>query len=507
MEFYPWWTDEQKKFAQEIEQFATENIPKAEEAFWTRTFPEDLIEEAKKRGYFGAGIPKEYGGLGLGATGACIACEQLNRMYAVGHVLVTSYIGGLHQILHNGTEEQKQEWLTKMAKGQLGAVCITEIFAGSDAASVMTTAEKDGDEWIINGKKRFTTTAGPAERYLVYAKTSEDPEDRRRNRHLTAFVVEKGTPGFSLEKINPLVGFDNLPNGYLDFDHVRIPDFNRIGEVGAGWMIMMTGLNFERLIGAAAAAGALEDVIKTVVYYTNRRVQFGSQISRLTTNQFKIADMITKQKTARLMTYYTAYIMDQGQMAAVESAIAKLLNTDYCTEIGLEAIQIMGGDGLCKFYPAERMIREGKIGQIVAGTNEIQKVVIYRMGALSYLDWPFRLRWNPRLETPTLSLEEGPWKGKEITEEVMLKILAEDYRCNPGLYMTIEDIEKETGLEKDKILELLSKLEEKKLIVTYKDRRGNVTMAKATYAGIRQTYPLDHYKWYPDWFDVEKLGF
>ncbi|MGQ9723236.1 MAG: acyl-CoA dehydrogenase family protein [Candidatus Jordarchaeum sp.] len=507
MQMYPWWTEEQKKFAQEIEQFATERVPRAEELFWTRTFPMEIVEEAKKRGYFGAGIPEEYAGLGLGCTGACIACEQLNRMYAVGHILVTSYIGGLHQILHNGTEEQKQEWLTKMAKGQLGAVCITEVFAGSDAASVMTTAEKDGDEWIINGKKRFTTTAGPADRYLVYAKTSEEYEVRRKNQHITTFVVEKGTPGFHLEKVNPLVAFDNLPNSYLDFEDVRIPDFNRIGPVGGGWNIMMTGLNFERLIGAAAAAGALEDVIKQVIYYVNRRVQFRSQIGDFQYNQFKIADMITKQQMARLITFYSAYIMDQGQMAAIESGIAKMLSTDYATEIGLDAIQLMGGDGLTRFYPAERLLREGKIGQIVAGTNEVQKLVIYRMGSLAYIDWPYRLRWNEKLETPTLQLGPGPWHGKQITEDVMLSILAEDYRCNPGLYMAVDDCEKETGLPKDKILELWAKLEEKGLIVTFKDRRGNVILAKANYKGIRKAYPLDHFKWFPDWFDVEKHGF
>lgn len=507
MELFPWWTDEQKKFAQEIEQFATENIPRAEELFWTRTFPMEIVEDAKKRGYFGAGIPKEYGGLGLGVTGACIACEQMNRMYAVGHVLVTCYIGGLHQLLYHGTEEQKQEWLTKMAKGQLGSICITEIFAGSDAAAVMTEARKEGDEWVINGKKRFSTTAGPAERYLVYTKTSEDPQVRRTRSHITTFIVEKGTPGLSLEKVNPLIGFDSLPNSYLDFNEVRVPDFNRVGDVGAGWMMMMNALNYERLIGAAAVSGGLEDVIKAVVYYTNRRVQFRTQLSGLLNNQFKIAEMITKQKTARLSTFYTAYLMDLGQMGAVESSIAKMLGTDYAVEVGLDAIQLMGGDGLTKFYPAERLVREGKIGQIVAGTNEITKIIIYRMGALSYLDWPYRLRWNPTLETPTQSLDEGPWKGKEITEEIMLKILAEDYRCNPGLYMTVEDIEKETGLEKDKILELWAKLEEQNLIVTFQDRRGNIIMAKANYYGIRKAYPLEHYKWFPDWFDVEKWGF
>jgi hypothetical protein len=199
--------------------------------------------------------------------------------------------------------------------------------------------------------------------------------------------------------------------------------------------------------------------------------------------------------------------MDQGQMAAIESGIAKMLSTDYATEIGVDAIQLTGGDGLTKFYPVERLIREGKIGQIVAGTNEVQKLVIYRMGALAYLDWPFRLRWDEKLETPTLKLGPGPWHGKKITEDMMLKIMAEDYRCNPGLYMAVDDCEKETGLAKDKILELWAKLEEKKMIVTYKDRRGNVTMAKANYTGIRKANPLDYYKWFPDWFDIEKMGF
>ncbi|MEM3526550.1 MAG: acyl-CoA dehydrogenase, partial [Candidatus Jordarchaeaceae archaeon] len=394
----------------------------------------------------------------------------------------------------------------KIARGQLGAVCITEVFAGSDAASITTTAEKDGDEWVINGKKRFTTTAGPAERYLVYAKTSDDPEARRKNQHLTAFIVEKGAPGFHLERANPLIGFDNLPNCYLDFDNVRVPDFNRIGPVGAGWNIMMTALNFERLISAAANEGALEDVIRQVVYYTKRRVQFNLQISELESNQFKIADMITKQRIARLVTFYSAYLMDMGQMAAVESSMAKMLCSDYAIAIGIEAAQLLGGDGLCRFYPVERVIREGKIGQIVAGTNDVQKLVIYRMGSAAYMDWPYRLRWNEKLETPTLSLN-GSWHGKQIDENEMLKILAEDYRCNPGLYMTVEDCEKETGLKKEEILKLWAKLEEKKLIVTFKDRRGNVVMAKANYAGIRKAFPLEHYKWFPDWFDVETLGF
>jgi alkylation response protein AidB-like acyl-CoA dehydrogenase len=507
LETFPWWTEEQKKFAEELQAFAIQNIPKAEKAFWTRTFPMEIVREVQKRGYFGAAVPKKYGGLELGATGACIAAEQLGRLYAVGHVFVVSQLGGTHQLLHFGTEEQKEEWLTKIAKGQLGAVCITEPFAGSDAASVWTTARKEGDEWVIMGKKRYITGAGPAERYFVYAKTSNDPEVIGKYRHLTAFIVEKGTPGFSLEKINELIGFDNVPNGYLNFDDVRVPDFNRIGDVGAGWTIMTSGLNFERLAASAVVGGALEDIIRMVIYYTNRRVQFNQQTNRFVNNQFKIADMITMNKLARIVTYYTAMLLDNGQNPAVEASIAKLLNTDYAVQTGLDAVQIVAGDGLTKFYPVERLVREGKIGQIVAGTNEVQKLIIYRMGALSYLDMPYRLRMDPDLGVPVLSLDEGPWKGKEITEDVLLKILAEDYRTNPGLYMTLEDLEKETGLEKIKLLGLVASLEKKNLVATFKDRRGNVIMAKANYEGLRKAYPAEHYRWFPDWFDPEELGF
>jgi alkylation response protein AidB-like acyl-CoA dehydrogenase len=507
METFPWWTDEQKKFSEELQKFVIQNIPKAEKAFWARTFPMDIVRDVQERGYFGAAVPKKYGGLELGATGACIAAEQLGRLYAVGHVFVVSQLGGTHQLLHFGTEEQKDEWLPKIAKGQLGAVCITEPFAGSDAASVWTTARKEGDEWVIMGRKRYITGAGPADRYFVYTKTSNDPEVVGKYGHLTAFIVEKGTPGFTLEKINELIGFDNVPNGYLNFDDVRVPDFNRIGDVGGGWAVMTSGLNFERLVASAVVGGGLEDIIRMVIYYTNRRVQFSQQTNRFVNNQFKIADMITMNKIARIVTYYTAMLLDSGQNPAIEASIAKLLNTDYAVQTGLDAVQVTGGDGLTKFYPVERLVREGKIGQVVAGTNEVQKLIIYRMGALSYLDMPYRLRMDPDLGIPVLSLDDGPWKGKKITEDVMLKILAEDYRTNPGLYMTVEDLEKETGLEKGKVLEFVASLEKKNLVATFKDRRGNVIMAKANYEGLRKAYPAEYYRWFPDWFDPEELGF
>jgi len=270
-----WWTDEQKAIYKDVRQFVEDNYEEAEKYFWNTKFPWPLVKKVAEKGYFGAGVPKEYGGLELGATGSCIVAAQLGRLYAVGHVFTVSMLAGLEQVLRFGTDEQRNNWLPKIASGEeLGALCITEPFAGSDAANVFTSAIKDGDEWVLNGKKRYITGAGVSDRYFIYAKTSDEKDIRKQYGHITAFMVEKGRPGFSLEKINPLIGFDNVPNGYIDFDHVRIPDFNRIGAVGNGWNVMMAGLNFERLIGAAVFSGLFEDIINLLFYFTKRRVQF-----------------------------------------------------------------------------------------------------------------------------------------------------------------------------------------------------------------------------------------
>jgi len=314
-------------------------------------------------------------------------------------------LAGLEQLLRYGTEEQKKKWLPKCAAGkELGALCITEPFAGSDAASVMTTAVKDGDEWILNGKKRFITGAGVSHRYFIYAKTSDDSNDRKQYNHVTSFLVERGTPGFSLEKINPLIGFSNVPNGVIDFDHVRIPDENRVGAVGSGWNVMMAGLNFERLIGAAVFGGTFSDLIQLAFNYTKRRVQFGKTTNRFPGVQNEIAEIIAKEKVSRLFTYNCAKMLDDGKEPMVEASIAKMINTEYAREIGTKIIQILGGDGLTKFYPAERLLKEGKTGEIVAGTTEVQKMIIYRFSAmLPRYNESLRLRWSDEINAPIIS--------------------------------------------------------------------------------------------------------
>ncbi|MHA1649277.1 MAG: acyl-CoA dehydrogenase family protein [Candidatus Helarchaeota archaeon] len=505
-----WWTDEQKEFAKEIDEFVDDHIQEAEEAYWERRFPWKVMEDVAKKGYMGAGVPKEYGGLDLGATGCCIVAEGLGRLYAVGHVFVVSMLGGLHQLIVFGTDEQKEKYLRQIAEGKvLGAVCITEPFAGSDAANVFTTARKEGDKWIINGKKRFITGAAAAGRYFVYCKTSDDPEDRRQYRHITAFVIDKGTKGFTLEKINSLIGFDNVPNGYLDFDNVEVSDANRVGGVGQGWQVMMSGLNFERLIGAAVVGGGLADILKMLAHYMERRVQFNTQVNRFTNLQFDFADIVTRYNIARLVTYHSAYLLDHSKELKLTefetgtwASIAKLYNTEAARDTGLQAVQMAGGDGLTRFYPIERLVRESKIGEIVAGTTEVQKMIIYRMTLMKkgFLDLKFRFKIHPDIGVPIITSEPSPWEGKEVNKENILKILAEDYKCNPGLYMTPDDIRRTIKGKKKAINEVLEELEKDKLIVTLRHpRTQKILLAKANYEGLRKAYPKEYYRWYPDW--------
>jgi alkylation response protein AidB-like acyl-CoA dehydrogenase len=250
MEPFSWWNDKQKSLMEEAKAFADINLPRGEEIFWTKEFPSDLLREVARKGWFGAVIPQEYGGIDAGVTGVAIVAEELSRVgSALGEAYSVSMFGGVEQLLAFGTEEQKRRWLPKIAKGEVvGAVCITEPFVGSDAASVESTAGREGDFFILNGKKRFITNAGLADIYVVYAKTSDKPEDRSKYQHLTAFLVEKGASGFSVEKINELSGWVGLPNGVLDFNDVRVPAENVIGQEGAGWKVMTAGLNFERVV-------------------------------------------------------------------------------------------------------------------------------------------------------------------------------------------------------------------------------------------------------------------
>ena len=507
MESFPWWNQKQKSLMKEAKSFADQNLSRGEEISWTREFPKDLLEEIAKKGWFGALIPEEYGGIGTGVTGCCIVAEELSRVCSAltGAYSVTMF-GGTEQLLKFGTEEQKRKWLPRVAKGMLGAICITEPGVGSDAASIETTARLEGDKYVINGKKRFITNAGVADIYLVYAKTSDRPEDKAKYRHLSAFILEKGTAGFTVERINELAGWVGLPNGYLDFDETRVPVENRIGQEGDGWKVLVEGLNFERTLFSAGMLGPMKEALRYAVCHAERRIQFGRPTIDWEVNQFKIADMIAKFMISRLTVYYAAHLMDLNAEAVLEATLAKLYTPESYERVLTEASQVMGGDGWTKFYPVEDFLRDAKVNQIGAGTSEVMRMVVFRQGTRALaedLKMPVR-RIHEKLNVP-ISMPK-PKVIPENNEENILSVLAEDYRVNPGLYMSCEDIKTRFGNIKDeKLYELLVSLEKKGLAKLYRDGKGTIQLVKATYAGLRKAKPLKYYHWFPEWINKKLL--
>jgi alkylation response protein AidB-like acyl-CoA dehydrogenase len=507
MEFYPWWDEKQRKLAEEARKFADENLPRGEEIAWTKEFPVDLLKAVADRGWFGAPIPEAYGGMEAGVTGCCIVAEELSRICSalVGAYSVTMF-GGVEQLMKFGTEEQRRRWLPQIVKGKLGAICITEPAIGSDAAGIETTAELDGDEYILNGKKRFITNAGVADIYCVYAKTSDNPEDRAKYRHLSAFIVEKGTPGFVVERINELGGWIGLPNGYLSFDDARVSVKNRLGAEGDGWKVLVDGLNFERNLFAAGMLGPMREAIRYAVGHAQRRLQFGRPTIDFEVNQFKIADMFARLRTARLLTYYAAYLMDLKAEAVMEATMAKLYASEAYERLVIDAQQVMGGDGWTRFYPLETFVRDAKVNQLGAGTSEVMRMVLYRQGLRAMRE---ELKMPPREIHPKLGVPVSTTKPKvitEVSEKTLLELLAEDYRVNPGLYMSRDDIkERLTDVTDEQLDKLLTSLEAKGLVKLYKDRRGNTAMAKATYKGLKEAKPPEYYQWFPEWIKKQKL--
>lgn len=506
-EVYPWFNEKQKKLAEDTRKFADQNLSKGEEIAWTKEFPTDLLKEVASKGWFGAPIPATYGGTETGATGCCIIAEELSR---VSSALTAAYsvtmFGGAEQVLHFGNEEQKKRWLPQFAQGKLGAICITEPSIGSDAGGIETTAVHEGDNYVMNGKKRFISSAGTADIYCVYARTSERPEDRAKYSHLSAFIVEKGMKGFAVERINELGGWVGLPNGYLDFDEVHVPAANRLGAEGEGWKVVVDGLNFERTLFGAGMLGPMREALKYAVAHSQRRIQFGEPTIDFEVNQFKIADILAQLHTARLLTYYAAYLMDMKVDVAAEASLAKLYASEAYERLLKEAQQVMGGDGWTMFYPLETFMRDAKVNQLGAGTSEVMRMVLYRQGIRAManeLKMPHR-QIHPKLGVPISTTK--PAVMKDVNENALLEVLAEDYRVNPGLYMSRSDMkEKFASIADDQLNQLLTALEAKALVRLYKDRKGNIALAKATYKGLKQAKPLSYYQWYPDWLNKDLI--
>lgn len=512
MEKYNWWTEAQKKLAGEAEVIVDDIMPRYVELAWEKKYPRELANVLAKAGWFGSLIPKKYGGRfeDWGITGTCIIHEELGRCGEVATVVCPTMIGGTHQIVHDGTEAQKQRWLPKIARGELFcAVCMTEPYVGSDLASIETTAKRDGEYYILNGKKRFTTNLGGADLYMVYAKSSDEPDDKRKYRHLTALIVEKGTSGFSVEKVNDLVGLDGAYNGYLNFDNARVPAANRLLNEGDGWKVMMGGLNVERLLSAAEPLGSMREVLRWAVYHMQRRVQFGIPTIEQPVNQQKVADMIWHLTLCRLAVYHTAHIFDTGGDAPLEAAMMKLVTSDALMSDSIAAMQCMGGDGVTKYYPVDRIMRKAKVSQVAAGTNEVARMVLCRQGIellAKDLEAPQRVI-SEKLGIPiTVGKEKvRPLARGSSGEQRLLEVFAENYRVNPGLYMTRHEMKSQAEMNDEELNTHLASLEKKGLAKTYKGRKGDVSLARATYEGLARARSKEYYRYIPDWVTKEDV--
>jgi cyclohex-1-ene-1-carbonyl-CoA dehydrogenase len=350
--------------------------PRAAEIDEKQEFPWEAVKVFSENGVLTPLLPEKYGGVGAGFPLFCLMLEEVAKVCASSALLLIAQADGMLPILIGGSEELKDRFLPGLAGGKLAAFAATEPDAGSDILSMRTGALRDGDRYIINGRKCFITNGSVADLLTVYAYT--DP--RRGARGITAFVVEKGTPGLSYGKNENKMGMRGSVNSELIFEDMAVPAENRIAEEGDGVANMMEALDTSRLFAAAQAVGLALGAIDEAVRYAKERVQFGRPIARAQAVQFMIADMVAATESARLLTHQAALYMDQGPSSRARKycAMAKFTASDAAMKVTTDAVQVMGGYGYMKDFPVERMMRDAKLIQIYTGTNQIMRMVAAR---------------------------------------------------------------------------------------------------------------------------------
>ncbi|MCM3718433.1 acyl-CoA dehydrogenase [Fictibacillus phosphorivorans] len=371
-------SEEHEMIRKMVRDFAKNEVePTAAERDEEERFDRSIFDQMGELGLCGIPWPEEYGGIGGDYLGYVIAVEELSRVCASVGVTLSAHtsLAGW-PIFKFGSEEQKQKFLRPMAEGKkIGAYGLTEPGSGSDAGNMKTTAKKDGDHYIINGSKIFITNAGDAEIYVVFARTDIDAGTRG----VSAFIVEKGTPGFSFGKKEKKLGIRSSPTLEIIFEDCRVPAENLLGKEGEGFKIAMMTLDGGRNGIAAQAVGIAQGALDASVNYAKERKQFGKPIGVNQGIGFKLADMATKVEAARLLTYQAAWRESEGLSYGKESAMSKLFAGDIAMEVTTDAVQVFGGYGYTKEYPVERYMRDAKITQIYEGTQEIQRLVISKM--------------------------------------------------------------------------------------------------------------------------------
>jgi butyryl-CoA dehydrogenase len=368
-------TPEQEDIRKLVHEFATKQIaPTAAERDEKEYFPREIFDEMGKLGFLGLPYPEEYGGAGMDFVAYALAVEEISRACASTGIGVSVHVSLCSwPIFKYGTEEQKQKYLKPLAEGvKLGAFGLTEPNAGTDVAAGSSTAVKDGDFYVLNGTKVFNTNGGEAEIEIIFAVTDK----AAGMKGMSAFIVEKGTPGFSFGKKEIKMGIRSSVQRELIFENCRIPAANLLGKEGDGFKIAMTTLDGGRIGVAAQSVGIAQAALDHAIKYAKERVQFGKPIASQQAISFMLADMATKVEAARLLTLRAAYNKSNHLPYGKEAAMAKMFASDTAMSVTTDAVQVFGGYGFSREYPVERLMRDAKITQIYEGTNQAQKMVI-----------------------------------------------------------------------------------------------------------------------------------
>ena len=368
-------TEQQQMMKKLFAEFAEKEVkPLAAEIDEEERFPRETVEKMKACKMLGIPYSREYGGAGADYLCYILAVEELSKKCGTTGVVLSAHTSlGTWPIVQFGTPEQKEKYLPDLCTGKkLAAFGLTEPNAGTDAAGQQTTAVKDGDDYILNGTKIFITNAGEADVYIIFAMT-----DKTKGTHgISAFIVEKGMPGFTVGQHEKKLGIRGSATSELIFNNVRLSKDHLLGQEGKGFKIAMMTLDGGRIGIASQALGIAQGAIDEVVPYVKSRKQFGRPISKFQNTQFQLADMQTKVDAARWLVYDAAMKKEKGLPYSVEAAKAKLFASEVAMEVTTKAIQLMGGYGYTRDYPVERMFRDAKITEIYEGTSEVQRMVI-----------------------------------------------------------------------------------------------------------------------------------
>ena len=370
-------SETQKMIADSIRDFAEQNIrPNIMEWDEAQHFPVDLFKQLGEMGYMGVLVPEEYGGSGLGYHEYITVVEEISKVDpSIGLSVAAHNSLCTNHLLTFGNEEQKKKWLPKLATAEfIGAWGLTEHNTGSDAGGMNTTAVRDGDHWIVNGAKNFITHAISGDIAVVIVRTGEKGDSKG----MTAFVFEKGMPGFTSGRKENKLGMRASETAELIFDNCRVPDANRLGEVGEGFIQAMKVLDGGRISIGALSLGIAKGAYEAALKYSKERYQFGQPISNFQGIAFKLADMATEIEASELLLHKAAYLKNTNQKMTVAGAMGKMYSSEVCVRVSNEAIQIHGGYGYTKDFPVEKFYRDSKLCTIGEGTTEIQKLVISR---------------------------------------------------------------------------------------------------------------------------------